>query len=278
MSKHFIISPEKTDLSNEDWESINASNHRIQQKKPMLILDAKQEALLSNIRPAPGKMIITIDENYKNTHQLTTDVQIIIQRNTENLNRRYTMPVNAVVLYSDKLPKGTEVLVHHNSFDPNHELFDVFPLDGKYENGGVKVFSIFEYQCFLYRKGEDWLPCQNFATALRIFKPVKTVFEGILPDLVKDMLFVQSGQYKDKVCMMLSHSDYEIIFNGTDGREKRIIRIVNFEDEDNPKNEIIAIDHAATQQVLNGELLVGLEAKDAKPIHIWGGKITSSKK
>lgn len=260
MSKYFLVSNEKQESEPMYLDSFEKELKQFKQE-----LSAEQNWLLGKLRPSPGRIIVSIDKEGKNSHQLTPDIQIQLARNVENLNRRETMPVNAVVVYSDKMERGTEVLVHHNSFDPNNELFDIFPLSGTYEASNVKYFSIKEEQCFLYRDGDEWLPCHNFATALRLFKPVDTIFEGVLPDLVTGQLLVTSGEYAGKCCLVVASSDYEVVYQGIDGKEKRVIRIRHFEGEENEREEIIAVDMGNTKLYNEGKLLAGLTDKDAKP-------------
>lgn len=76
-----------------------------------------------------------------------------------------------------------------------------------------------------------------------------------------------SGEFKEKVCKTLSHSDYTVIFQGDDGREKRIIRCRHFENEDdNEREEIIAVMTGLTNEIKKGNLYIGLTESDCKPL------------
>ena len=89
---------------------------------------------------------------------------------------------------------------------------------------------------------------------------------GIEPTIVKDVLYITTGEFKDNVVHVLKAADYEIIYQGKDGREERVIRCRHFEDDYNEKEELVAIAHDLTDKVKSGELLIGLSTKDAKQI------------
>jgi hypothetical protein len=64
----------------------------------------------------------------------------------------------------------------------------------------------------------------------------------------------------------LKACDYEIIFQGKDGREERLIRFRHFPGEDNDREEVIAVSEYLTDQVNCGKLLIGLSPTTAKEI------------
>ena len=54
------------------------------------------------------------------------------------------------------------------------------------------------------------------------------------------------------------------MFQGDDGREKRIGRIRHFQDEvGHEREEIIAVNNYETNKVLKGQLFIGLNINDA---------------
>ena len=120
---------------------------------------------------------------------------------------------------------------------------------------------------FLYRKGDAWFPVKGFETGLRVFKPYEGILQGIEPKLVKDKLFITSGNLKGKVCLTLKSCDYQIVFQDINGREGNIIRLRHSDDEFHPREEIVAVDNEATELVQKGELLIGLTPTDAKELH-----------
>jgi len=88
------------------------------------------------------------------------------------------------------------------------------------------------------------------------------------------ILYLTSGEYANKVAHTLKACDYEIIFQGDDGREKRVVRCRHYEDEMNEREELIAIDDYLTEQVNDGELLVGLSIYsdgNLKVVVLWPG-------
>ena len=218
---------------------------------------------LKNIK---DKVIVSIDTELKYSYKLTENVTIQLERNVENLNKRETQAVNAVIVASDIIPIGSEVLVHHNSCHDVNRLFDYESLSGESVASSIKYYSISEGDCYLYRESKDqeFKPCKNIATALRIYKPYEGDLQGILPTLVKNKLFITSGEFKNKVCDVLTASLYEIVFQGDDGREKRIGRIRHFQDEvGHEREEIIAVNNYETNKVLKGQLFIGLNINDA---------------
>ena len=57
----------------------------------------------------------------------------------------------------------------------------------------------------------------------------------------------------------LRSSDYEIIFQNEKGREERVIRLRYHNGQDTERNEVVAIDDYLTEEVKNGNILIGLK-------------------
>lgn len=106
----------------------------------------------------------------------------------------------------------------------------------------------------------------GFATALRIFEPVETKFYGIAPTLIKNTLYITSGELRGNVVHTLKASDYEVIFRNEKGVEERVIRCRHFK-EPNEREEIISINNNLTNKVKNGEIYIGISVTDAKPLN-----------
>jgi hypothetical protein len=87
-----------------------------------------------------------------------------------------------------------------------------------------------------------------------------------LPTQIKNVLYLQTGELKGKVCHTVNAADYEIIFMGEEGKEHRILRCRHYEDIEHDREEIIAVDKYLTKQLNDGELLIGLSSKDCKTI------------
>ena len=221
------------------------------------------------MKHAEGRVLIKADLQSKNSYRFENGTELILDRNVENLNHRETMPVQAVVVSGEGMRPGSQVLIHHNSLHRTNEVNDV--LD---KSSDDKYFSIPYLECYLQRVGEglEWKPLKGFATALRMYYPYTGTMAGVKPELVKDVLWITSGEFKNKACMVLKASDYEIIYQGDDGREHRKIRVRHFEDEENEREEIIAINQDLTNKVKKSLILIGLNPKDAKTIKEYAGK------
>jgi hypothetical protein len=59
-----------------------------------------------------------------------------------------------------------------------------------------------------------------------------------------------------------------IIFNNDEGVEETIIRLRHYEDEINPREELIAVNEDLSEMVKNNDLYVGTSPKKCKPINL----------
>lgn len=222
-----------------------------------------------NIKPTEGRLIVAVDMEKKNSHTFSDGTKILLERNYDNFNRRYVAPVNGTVISSSYIPKGSEVIFHHNATHDTWRLFGYEPLSGAAVASGIRYFSIQDGEAYIYRENEQsqWKACKGFCIGLRVYKPYTGPILGIEPTKVPNKLYITSGEYAGKVVLTLHAADYEMIFQGFDGREKRIIRIRHFEGvEMNEREEIIAIDNEATELVKSGKLHLGLSPRDAKEL------------
>jgi len=218
-----------------------------------------------------GRIIISMDMESKNFHQFEDGTKIRLERDYNNLNKRYTMPVNATVIASEYIPEGSQVLVHHNACHDVNRIFNYKPLSGEDIARDIRYFSLLESEVYLYREqGEkEWKPTKGFATALRLFKTYSGIIEGIEPSVVKDKLYITSEcSLQHKVVSVLKSSDYTIIYMGDDGKDKEVIRLRHWEEEiEQEREEVVAIDHKLTEQVRIGAYLVGVHVSDAKQLN-----------
>jgi hypothetical protein len=221
--------------------------------------------MLKNVE---GKVIVQIDLEGKNFHTFQDGTKIRLERQYNELNRRVTEPVNAIVISSDFIPSGVEILVHPNAATETNKINDFTTLSGENLDSNIQYYSIPEDQCFIWRDEDDnWKPLHPYETALRVFKPYKGIMQDIEPTVLKDTLYVTSGEYKGKVVATIKASDYTIIFQDTNGRESQIIRFrPNGCEKTKREPEAIAILNDKTEMVHNGELLVGISTSDAKPL------------
>jgi hypothetical protein len=215
------------------------------------------------------RIFIKCDKEYKNSHTFESGDTISLQRKFDNFNRRHTQPVNAIVIDSAIIPKGAEILCHHNSTHPTYELPDYKGLDGEYLSGNEKYYSIPETECYAWRIGDgEWNPAPGFEFGLRIFKQYDGILSGILPKQLVNKLLIATGEYCGKVVMTKGASDYEVIYQQSNGREGRLIRVRHFSEPENIREEIIGIDYTATEKVESGEYLIGLSPQEAKQINV----------
>lgn len=210
-----------------------------------------------------GKIIVKIDLDSKDKWAFSDGTVIDYKRRFNNLNLRETNPVNCIVISGEDIPKNTEILVHPNSIHDSNRIFDY-----KVDNSNIRYYSIPKDMCFAYYDN-DWKPLKGFDFALRVFKPYTGVLLGIEPELIERCLYVTTGELEGKVVMTLVACDYEIVFQGKDLREQRLIRFRPFGDPENQREEeAVAILDDFTDKVINGEYYVGLSISDAKQLDI----------
>jgi hypothetical protein len=222
-----------------------------------------------NIDCVPGRVVILVDMEQKNYHTFSNGQVISHQRDWNNLNRVETQQVLGVVINGDNIPKGALILFHHNATHEVNHLNDHSELTTEEYAAGVRIISIEEEMCFLWKMPEesDWKPTKNFCIAERVFEPYRGLLVDILPKKVKDVLWIKTGELANHVCRTLIACDFPIIFRNEKGVEETLIRCRHYEDEFNEeREELIAIDHGMTARVLCGDLLIGIDEKTAKPL------------
>lgn len=209
-----------------------------------------------NLIAPKDRLLIEVDLEYKNYHTFDSGQKIRLERGYDNFNGRYTNPVNGVVINGLNLPKGTEVVIHHNSIHDTNKVFN-------YQNKPLSgIYSVPIDECFIYFD-KTWKPFDGFSLGYRLFQPYKGNIKGIQPTLIKNKIYVTQGEYEGNVVNTLRASDYELIFQDKNGKENRIIRIRN----SGERNEIVAIDHSATEKLKKCDLLIGINSNDSKLIY-----------
>lgn len=230
---------------------------------------------MSQLTNVEGRVICRVDIESKNSHRFADGTTIRLERDWENFNKRETQPTNAIVVAANNIPVGAEILIHHNSIHDVNRIFDYHNLSGEVESSSIRYYSIVEAECFAWRIGDGELqPMKGFQFALRVFKPYKGVLQGVEHTLIKNVLYLTTGKLKGQVAHCLIASDYEMVFQGIEGREDRVIRVRHSDDEELDREELTAINHSLTEQVKNGELYVGLTPTTAKPINTTNEKTT----
>jgi hypothetical protein len=219
------------------------------------------------LKAPSNRVIIKVDLESKNSHTFKDGTKIKLERVYDNFNMRYVKPVNAEVVDAKDIPEGSEILIHHNSTHDTYKIFN-YQRPTTEASSNVQYFSIPIEECFMWRKekGSSWNPINNFITGLRIFEPYKGSLQGIDPLVVKNKIYVTSGELQGSVVGTVISSDYEIIYQDDDGTEGKIIRLRYYPKGDD-RNEVISIEHEMTNRVINGELLVGYNISDAKKLN-----------
>ncbi len=214
-----------------------------------------------------GRVIVSIDLESKNSHTFSTGEKIYLGRQFNNLNKRYTQPVNGNVISSTYIPEGSEVLVHHNSVHDVNKIFNYQQTSGTEIADTTKYYSLKEHEIFFYREPntDEWVANKGFATALRVFEPYTGILQNIEPTQLKDVLWVTSGDLKDKAVKTVKAADYSVIFQEKDGREKELVRFRPHGSEER-EPEAIAILEDVTKKILKGEYMVGLSIADCKTL------------
>jgi hypothetical protein len=218
------------------------------------------------LQAVEGKVIISVDLESKNSHTFSDGTKIRLERQYNNLNRRETHPVNATVISGEGMKSGSQILIHPNMTHETYRIYDYAPLSGIIEGSDIKYYSIPEEQCYAWLDGDTWKPLKNFDFALRVYIPYAGLVDGIEPTLVKDVLYVTTGEFNGKVVHTLKSCDYEIIFQGPNGQEDRLIRFRHFPGQEHEREEVIAVDEYLTKKVNNKELIIGLSPLKAKTI------------
>jgi len=270
MNKKFFLIDPSINFSNQDeiekqhedfTKSVNNNWERREQVK---------DAAIQNFPPLKatfGRVVIKVDIEYKN-YAAFNGSKIRLERQFNELDRKKTEPVNAIVVDAANIPSGAEVLIHHNSLHDSNRIFDCEDLVEGEVSTDIRYYSIKENECFLWREGTgDWQPCTIFATALRVYKPYEGSLENIPHTQLKNTLYVTSGLLKGSVVSTLKGCDYEIIFNDEKSVEHRVIRFRPFGDIENEREpEAICVLNDITSLVENGKYFVGLNDKDCKAI------------
>jgi len=214
-----------------------------------------------------NRVIIKVDLESKNSHTFKDGTKIKLERQYDNFNMRYVKPVNAEVVNAKNIPAGAEILIHHNATHDTYKIFN-YQRPTAEASSDIQYFSIPIEECFMWReeKGSTWNALNNFITGLRIFEPYSGTLQGIDPSLIKNKIYVTSGELAGNVVGTVISSDYEIIYQNDDGTEGKIIRL-RYYPEGNDRNEVISVEHEYTERVKNGELLVGYSISDAKKLN-----------
>lgn len=270
MSKYFLINPYKGESDSTAIEEIRqgAESILLNQDKEISTKRVKKIQDNDNLTHVEGKVIIKIDMDYKNSYQFQNGTTIRLERKFNNFNKRETEPVNAIVISGENIPKGAQILIDHKSLHETNRINDYKNSFENEDSDKIRYYSIPDYECFAWREDKnDWQPLFPFEFALRVFKPYEGTIQGIEPTVLKDTLYVTTGELKGNIVKTLIASDYQVIFQGDDSREKYLIRFRPMGDEKRKMEpEAIAIMGDLNKKLKQGELLIGYSPTDAKII------------
>lgn len=265
MGKHFLTNTKIERLNSKEVEAIQSEKSTLLYEHKVALDNLAQEVLHEDdqIKCVPDKVIVKVDNNSKDYHTFEDGTKIARLRRFNNLNFRETNPVNAWVIDAENIPKGVEILVHHNSIHDSNKIFGY-----KDKSPDISYYSILINDCFLWKDEDgEWNPIEPFETALRVFKPYIGSLANIEPTLIPDTLYVTSGSLKGNIVKTLKACDFEVVFQGANGREQRIIRFrPNGCAKSRRDPEAIAVLDDLNDLLKNGQLLVGLSPTDAKTI------------
>lgn len=218
------------------------------------------------------RIFISVQMDLKSSYSFNDGNTISLNRDVDNFDKKYVRPINGIVIDSHIIPKGAEVLIHHNAVHDTYRIFDYKDLSSESISSTTKYFSIPETECYAWRLDEEqWNPAPGFEFGLRIFKPYGGSLVGLLPTQIKNKLYITSGMLKGKAVMTKMASDYEMVFQDRNGREGRLIRLRHFEEPENLREEIVSIDHETTGNVEHGNLLIGLSPTNCKTLNEYYG-------
>lgn len=267
MSKYFVVNPTVEFSPNEVIEKLHNSklstNNQAWVSRGTLAKKAIEKE--PNLKYVNGRVVVKADLQSKNVHTFSDGSTIRLERQFNEFNRRITEPVNAIVVSAENIPKGSEILIGHNSLHDTNKLFDCDTI-----SPDVGYFSLPIDDCFAWRDGNgEMKPMKNYEFGLRVFKPYAGIIQNIEPELLKEVLYASTGEYKGYVVNVLKAADYEIIFQGQDGKEKHLIRFRHSEDESFDREEVLCVNIDLTNLLKSGKLLIGYGVSDAKPLNIF---------
>ncbi len=268
MVKHFLINPNIAELSQEEIQSIEKQSTQLSdniwKKREGKAKEAVQEKC--TLKYIDGRVIIMVDLEKKNQTTFSNGTVIRLERQFNNFNRRETQPVQGIVISAEYIPEGSEILISHNALHESNKIFSY-----KTSSPDIQYYSIPESDCFAWTDKDGTIkPMKNFEFALRVYEPYRGNIAGIKPTLMKEVLFITTGKLAGNVVHTLKAADYQVVYQGQNGKEANLIRIRHSEDENFDREEILAISNSLTERYNNGELKIGLSISDCETIQERG--------
>lgn len=225
-----------------------------------------KDASLTHVK---GRILIKVNRSWKRGYTFSNGAEIQIERDVENLDNAYVKETMGTVISGEGVPEGALILYHFNAIHPVNEIYNHGALSGEDIASDIGIYSIPEEECFLWKMpgDEDWKPVGGFVLAERVFKPYQGFLLGIEPTKIKEVLYIKTGDLKGKIVQTVRAADYRLIFRNEKGVDETIIRCRHFENQDHDREEIIAIREDLTEQLYLGNLLIGINPSDAKPLN-----------
>mgnify|MGYP003651273728 CR=1 FL=1 len=221
------------------------------------------------IKNIPGRIVVKADIEGKNWHKFTHGSKIRIERNYNNLDRKHTQQVLGEVVSADNIPSEAMILFHHNSIHPVNMINNHTQLSGDEIASGIQYYSFVEDECYIWKlyNEKKWNPMTGFGIVLYLFEPYIGPLLGIPPKKIKDILYIANGpRHQGMACHCYKNSGMPIIFINEKGIEETIIRFRSFENY-NDREEILAVNYEITDKINSGEIYVGTNEKDCKPLN-----------
>lgn len=271
--KHFIINDKINSISKEDSDLLQSEREAVI-NDTYLSRDKKVSDFLEkdfNLVHVEGRILIKVDLEYKNNYTFANGQEIRLERGYNNLDNAYVCPTQGLVISGDGMPKGALILFHFNSIHDSNRVFNYSQISGAEIEANVGIYSIKEEECFLWKlpNEKEWNPIRNYALGYKVFIPYEGGITGIQPTEIKDVLYIYTGDYAGQCYHTVKNANYRLIFRDPEtGRDEEFIRCRPDGDEKSGREpELVAINHAITEKVLNGEYLVGLTPATAKKMN-----------
>jgi len=91
-----------------------------------------------------GRVIVRVDPEQKNFWTFSNGTTIRLERDFDNLDRKYTAQTLGVVVDGENIPKDAFVLFHHNSLHDSYIVLNHSSLSGDDIATGIKIYSLME--------------------------------------------------------------------------------------------------------------------------------------
>lgn len=267
MSKYFILNPKKSNLSKDEIFSIEKekevrfNNHKLSQEDIAKIEMGETDT----IKHVDGRVIVKIDMEGKNYHRFDSGLTIRRERAFNNFNFRETSPVNGIVISSEHIPKGVDVIVDYHSVHDSNRIFNY-----KNKSTNIRYYSIKTEDCYLWYDKNGWNPLPPYELGLRLFKKYDSVISWMKPEKMDNFLYITTGKLKGKVVMTLIGCDYECVFQDTNGKEGNRVRFLPFGNEKlNKEPEAVAIREDILAEIKKEKILLGYSLSDCKTLKEW---------